>query len=209
MDFRVIECLHSFTKEDVCVLLPNGQSCTFFAVIWTIYSFAERKEGKSHFAAGTDLVNAKTRASGAALCLFWYCGTNDTFGVTKTSHFSSKSVCTTSLVCRFTCCFALEMFIFFLSGRLMDWMGKVESGRNVVNICKELASNSRKTVIWGNTLFRRWFFGKQTLKTGPKRLLTVLCREVSFSMDYLEKVKIWHKEGRWIGTRGQIPSSLK
>lgn len=138
------------------------------------------------------------------------CGVNDTFGVMNTTHFSSRSVCSTGLVSTFTCRFELEMFMnFFFSGRLMGWMGKVESGRNVVNICKELASNSRKTVIWGNTLFRRWFFGKRTLKTGLKHLLTVSCREVSFSMDYLEKVKVWHKEGRWIGTRVQILSSLK
>ena len=138
------------------------------------------------------------------------CGIYDTFGVINTSHFISRSVCSTSLVSTFTCRFGLEMIMnFFTSGRLIGWMGKVESGRNVVNICKELASNSRKTVIWGNTLFRRWFFGKRTLKAELKHLLAVPCREVSFSMDYLEKVKVWHKEGRWVGTRVQILSSLK
>lgn len=138
------------------------------------------------------------------------CGINDPFGVINTTHFSSRSVCSTGLVSTFTCRFELEMFMnFFFSGCLMGWMGKIESGRNVVNICKELASNSRKTVIWGNTLFRRWFFGKRALKMGLEHLLTVSCREVSFSLDYLEKVKVWHKEGRWIGTREQILSSLK
>jgi hypothetical protein len=47
-------------------------------------------------------------------------GINDTFGVINTTHFSSRSVCSTGLISTFTRRFELEMFmIFFFSGRLM------------------------------------------------------------------------------------------
>lgn len=128
------------------------------------------------------------------------CGINDIFGVINIIYFSLRSVCSIGLVSIFICCFELEMFMnFFFFGCLMGWMGKVEFGRNVVNICKEFVLNSRKIVIWGNILFRRWFFGKWIFKMGLKYLFIVLCWEVCFLMDYLEKVKVWYKEGRWIG----------
>lgn len=70
MDFRVIECLHSFTKEDVCVLLPNGQGCTFLPSFEPFICFSKERR-KSHILLQELIsVNAKTRARGGRFICF-------------------------------------------------------------------------------------------------------------------------------------------